>query len=422
MKTLYLECNMGTAGDILMSALAELLPDPEKFISKMNSLGLPGVRLELHKTRKSGIGGSHVRVMIDGEEEQSIDVGTEIECTDHHHAEHEDGHHEAHGHHGHDGHRGMHDIWHIINDLSVSEKVKTDALAVYDLIAKAESAVHGEPVDKIHFHEVGSLDAIADIVGVCLLLEEIGAEKILASPIHVGFGQIRCAHGILPVPAPATAEILRGVPIYGGTIRGELCTPTGAALVKHFAEGFTSMPPMSVQAIGYGMGNKDFEAVNCMRAFLGETEISGERENFEGPNDEIAELSCNLDDMTGEQIGFAAEEFLANGALDAFTQPIQMKKNRPGQMLTCLCRLADADRMAQLMLAHTTTFGIRRTLCSRYILDRKMTVTETVYGPVRIKTGTGYGIIKAKPEYEDIAKAARENEVTFAEISNALKK
>ena len=250
----------------------------------------------------------------------------------------------------HHEHRGMHDLWHIINDLPVSEKVKKDALAVYRLIAEAESTVHGEPVDKIHFHEVGSLDAIADIVGVSLLLEEIGAKKILASPIHVGFGQVKCAHGILPVPAPATAEILRGVPIYGGTIRGELCTPTGAALIKHFAEGFTSMPPMSVQAIGYGMGNKDFEAINCMRAFLGETVDGGERELYEGPNDEVAELSCNLDDMTGEQIGFAAEILLANGALDAFMQPIQMKKNRPGQMLTCLCLFSDADRMAQLML------------------------------------------------------------------------
>lgn len=306
----------------------------------------------------------------------------------------------------------MADIVEILEALPVSEKVKGDALAVYGLIAEAESAVHGEPVEAVHFHEVGALDAVTDILGVCLLMEELAPQRVLASPVHVGSGQVKCAHGILPVPAPATAYILKGVPSYGGQIRGELCTPTGAALLKHFVRDFGDRPMMATEAIGYGMGKKDFPVANCLRAFLGEGE-----EQEEG---RVVELVCNLDDMTGEEMGFSLEILMEHGALDAYIAPIQMKKSRPGHMLACLCKPEDEERLATLMLKHTTTFGVRSSDWRRRTLARSTETVDTPCGPVRVKTGKGYGVTKSKAEYEDLAKLAKESDASLAEIRKRI--
>ena len=253
MKTLYLDCNMGAAGDMLSAALLELLPPEERpgFIDELNALGIPGVEFTAQPSVKCGITGTHMEVSVNGH--------TEGEEHHHEHEHHEHEHHHEHGHtHGHH-HSGMHDIEHIVSGhLNVSEKVKSDVLA------------HGVPVTEIHFHEVGAMDAVADVTAVCLLMDRLSPEQVIVSPVHVGSGQVRCAHGILPVPAPATAHILTGVPIYGGEIEGELCTPTGAALLKHFATKFGGMPIMTLLQVGYGMGSKDFEAANCVRAMLGE--------------------------------------------------------------------------------------------------------------------------------------------------------
>lgn len=310
----------------------------------------------------------------------------------------------------------MADIEHLLAHLPVSEQVRENALAVYRLIAQAESHAHGQPVSQIHFHEVGTMDAVADVVGVCMLMERIGAQKILASAVHVGSGQVRCAHGVLPVPAPATAHILQGVPTYGGEIAGELCTPTGAALLRHFAQGFGPMPALCASAIGYGMGTKDFAAANCVRAFLGD-DGAGEG----GPNGEIALLSCNLDDMPGEDLGFAQQALLDEGALDVYTLPIGMKKNRPAVLLCCICQPDAADKLAAAMLRHTSTFGVRKTLCQRYMLSRSFEQVQTPCGAVRIKTGQGYGVKKSKAEYEDIARIAREQGISLAEARELLK-
>lgn len=293
--------------------------------------------------------------------------------------------------------------------------VRAHALAVYRLIAQAESHAHGQPISQIHFHEVGSMDAVADVVGVCMLMERIGAQRILASAVHVGSGQVRCAHGVLPVPAPATAHILQGVPTYGGEIAGELCTPTGAALLRHFAQGFGPMPALCASAIGYGMGTKDFAAANCVRAFLGD-DGAGEG----GPNGEIALLCCNLDDMPGEDLGFAQQALLSEGALDVYTLPIGMKKSRPAVLLCCICEPSAADRLAAAILRHTSTFGVRKTLCQRYMLSRSFEQVSTPHGDVRIKTGQGYGVSKSKPEYEDIARIAREQGISLAEARALL--
>ena len=423
MKTLYIECAMGAAGDMLMAALLELLPDPDRFMEKINSLGIPGVAVARQTSVKCGITGTHISVSVRGVEEESADVHEHDHPHDH---DHPHGHDHAHSHthpHAHEqenaaehDHSGMKDIADLISSLPVSPSVREHALAVYALLAEAEAHVHGRPVSEVHFHEVGTMDAVADIVGVCMLMGELAPDRVVVSPVHVGSGQVRCAHGILPVPAPATAYLLRGVPTYGGAVRGELCTPTGAALLKHFAADFGHMPIMQVQAIGYGMGKKDFEAANCVRVMLGSSSTHN------GPNGEIIQLSCNLDDMTGEALGFAQQALLELGALDVFTVPIQMKKSRPGQMLVCLCRLKDADSLAQAMLKHTTTFGVRSELCKRYMLDRHFETVESKWGPIRRKTGGGYGVTKSKFEYDDIARAAKEHGIPIAEIYRSLER
>ena len=432
MKTLYLECNMGAAGDMLTAALLELHPDPQGFVERMNRLGLPGVVFAAQPAVKCGITGTQVSVTVGGEEEESHDVPlhTHVHETaqDEAHHGHEHGHEHTHDHthehthehdhahthghgHGHHHHAGMGDIRHILSHLDIPQPVRQDAEAVYQLIAQAESHAHGRPVEEIHFHEVGTLDAVTDVVAVCWLLHDLAPEQIVASPVHVGCGQVRCAHGILPVPAPATAYILQGVPTYGGSVQGELCTPTGAALLKHFVQRFGSSPVMRVEKTGYGMGKKDFEAANCVRAMLGQTQEESTA---------IAQLACNLDDMTPEALGFAQERLWEAGALDVTTAPIGMKKNRPGVQLTCLCRLEDREKLVSVLFAHTTTLGVRESLCTRYTLARSQRTVETEHGPVRVKEARGWGVTREKPEYEDVANIAREHGLTLDQVKELL--
>lgn len=285
--------------------------------------------------------------------------------------------------------------------------MKKDACAVYRIIADAESEVHGKDVYEIHFHEVGNMDAVADVVGVCMLINELKPDRILASPVHVGSGSVKCAHGTLPVPAPATALILEGVPIYSGSIQGELCTPTGAALLKYFAGDFCAMPPIRVEKIGYGIGTRDFEAANVLRAFLGETE-----EKREG----VYELCANIDDMTGEDIAYAAERILKGGALDVYTVPIGMKKGRPGVMLCALCKEENREETARLIFNHTSTIGVREQFFTRRTLERREVEIETNFGTVRGKEAYGYGVKKIKPEHDDLIKLAEEKNIAISEI------
>ena len=468
MKTIYIDCGMGAAGDMLTAALLELLPDRDGFVEELNALGIPGVKYQKEASVKCGITGTHMRVTIDGAEEESHDHHDHDhdhdhhhhhdDDHDHHHHDHDDDHHHHHedddhshdhDHHHHDDdhdhhhdhdhdqdhdhhhshhHASMHDIEHIVRDhLHLPTSVQDDAMAVYQLIAEAESHAHGVPVTEIHFHEVGTMDAIADVVAVCLLMNKLAAEKIVVSPIHVGSGQVHCAHGILPVPAPATAFILKDAPIYGGAIKGELCTPTGAALLKHFATEFGSMPVMNVKSIGYGMGKKDFEVANCVRVMLGETLASKEsgeptcssEKKIENPalqaDEKVYELSCNVDDMTGEEVGFAMERLFEAGARDVYTIPIGMKKNRPGILIRVLCVKADKERIVEAIFRHTTTIGIRECELSRYILNREMNHLETPYGTVHQKTSSGYGVKREKLEFEDLAKIAREQGISLWE-------
>ena len=392
MKTLYLDCQMGAAGDMLAAALLELCPDKEEMLRRLNALGLPGVRYQAEKSVKCGILGTHLSVTVDGEEEG-----------EHHHDHHE--HHHA--------HHELHDIRHIVSHLEIPEAVREDVMAVYDCIAQAESRVHGVAVEQIHFHEVGAMDAVADVTAVCLLMHTLGNPKVVASPIHVGSGQVHCAHGVLPVPAPATALLLEGIPTYGGSIWGELCTPTGAALLRHFVSEFGPQPAMVVEKIGYGCGKKDFERPNCVRAMLGQSQDT---------QGDIWELACNLDDITGEEVGFAMERLLEAGALDVYTTAIGMKKNRPGVLLTCLCQEQQRDAMVKLLFLYTTTLGVRERPWSRRTLARTMETRDTEYGPVRVKTVSGFGVQREKAEFEDLARIARDKGISLRQAAEAAKK
>lgn len=411
MKTLYLDCSMGAAGDMLAAALLELLPDPDAFVAELNALAIPDVKFSRETSVKCGITGTHLQVTVHGEEE---------DAHDHHHAHSHDHHHDhAHAHHHdhahiHHHHASLHNIEHIVRGhLSLPATVADNVMAVYRLIADAESKAHGKPVSEIHFHEVGTMDAIADITAVCLLMHRLAPDEIIVSPVHVGSGQVHCAHGILPVPAPATATILQDVPIYGGSIQGELCTPTGAALLKHFADSFGEMPVMRTSAIGYGMGQKDFPAANCVRALLGERSAA---------SDDVIELCCNIDDMTGEAIGYAFDKLFAAGALDVYTIPIGMKKSRPGHLLHVICREADKDALVHALFAHTTTIGVRENHFRRYTLDRHIETIETADGPVRRKCSTGYGVSREKFEHDDLARIADAQGLSLREAEARVRK
>ena len=419
MKLLYLDLSMGAAGDMLTSALLELVEDPAAFVRELNALGLPQVTFRADQTAKCGILGTHMTVLVDGTEEVSLDDHEHSHTHEHDHThehEHEHDHEHDHTHH----HTSLKDVEQILAGLPVSEKVRRDALGVYQLIAQAESQAHGKPVEEIHFHEVGTMDAIADVTAVCLLMERLAPEKIVASPVHVGSGHVHCAHGILPVPAPATAWLLQGIPSYGGSVQGELCTPTGAALLKYYVNEFGPQPEMAVSAIGYGMGKKDFPQANCVRAMLGETEPAAQVSASQGSMDVIYSLSCNVDDMTAEKIAYATEKLLEAGARDVFTLPLGMKRSRPGIMIQVLCGEEDRKRLAKLLFLHTTTLGVRETRMDRYVLDRTLEQVQTPYGPVTRKISTGYGVYRKKYEYADLARIADEQGISLETVQRVL--
>ena len=427
MKTIYIECNMGAAGDMLTAALLEVQDDPQKVLNELNALGIPGVEYVAERTEKCGIRGTHMRVFVHGQEEDEHlhdehehhhhhdhDHGHELHDEGHTHTTDEHEHHHDHEHeHSHHHHAGLKDIHEIIESLQLSDTVRNNVIKVYDLLAEAESHVHGTTVDEIHFHEVGTMDAVADITAVCYLLDRLGVDRVLVSPVHVGSGTVKCAHGILPVPAPATAYLCRDVPVYSTEIRGELCTPTGMALLKTFADSFGPMPVMRTSRIGYGMGRKDFPVANCVRVFLGETEEQGGK---------VIELDFNVDDMTGEEIGFATERLLEGGAREVFTTPVYMKKNRPGILFSVLCTEDTKQDMVSLIFKHTTTLGIRETKKDRYTMERHIEREQTPYGEVRRKISSGYGQQKEKQEFEDLARIAKTENLNLFDTRKLTKK
>lgn len=436
MRILYLDLGMGIAGDMFSAALFDLLNEDQKqeYLKTVNSLGLDGVRVSAETVSSSGICGVHMRVLVHGQEEVGQDLHEKDQEIDRHEGhqlsqgadQHEDcqpepetdrkgerllehrTHRSEHSH----THHGIGEIHHIVAGFDISEEVKSHILAIYEEIAKAESAVHGMPVEEIHFHEVGSLDAIVDVTSACLLMDMLAADRVTASPVRVGYGQVRAAHGLLPVPAPATALLLRGLPVYAGQIEGELCTPTGAAIIRHFVRDFGPMPAMRLSEIGYGIGGKKYTSLNAVRAFLGETDREGDR---------ICELTCNLDDMTAERLGFAMDRLYAAGAVEVYMVPATMKKSRPGVVLVVLCQEEQRQALVESIFKYTTTLGIRESIQQRYILGRRIETVDTDLGPIRKKLALGYGVNRAKYEYDDLARIARERSCSIEDVIAGIK-
>ncbi len=392
---LYIECKMGAAGDMLMAALYELLEDGQKkeFIHTMNGLYPKDICVTPLPDTKCGILGTHMKVEVLGQEEEP--------------------HNHNHDHHDH-VHYSYQMILTSIDALSLPEEVKQHAKEVYRRIGEAEAKVHGSTLEQIHFHEVGSMDAIADVIGNCLLLHMLAPEKVIVSPIHVGNGTVHCAHGILPVPAPATEAILTGVPYYTGDIMTELCTPTGAALLTHFADDFGPMPSMMIEKSGKGTGHKEFKIANMVRVFLGNLT------DADANADQILEISCNIDDMTGEDLGYAMDKLLEEGALDVFYTPIQMKKNRPGTLLRAFCKPEEQDKFTRLFLKHTTSRGVRYQFYQRTKMTARFEEITSELGTVHLKINEGLGITKSKLEYDDLKKLADATGKSLAEIRSIL--
>lgn len=390
MKTLFLECNMGAAGDMLMAALWELTEDKETALECIHSIGLPHTSISFDNTVTCGISCTKAHVVIAGEEEEQNHT---------HNASHH--------------HFTLSDVYEIIDNLNISDNVKEKSKSVYNTIAAAESKVHNTDVAMVHFHELGMLDAIADVVVCCFLIESLNADKIVVSPINVGRGTVKCAHGLVPVPAPATAQILIGIPYYQSHISGELCTPTGAAILKTFADDFSDMPVMTVKSIGYGAGSKEFEQVNCIRAFLGEIENNS--------SDEVIELVCNVDDMTAEELSFACEKLFSSDALDVYTQPAYMKKGRLGTVITVLCREENKKNIIKCIFKYTSTIGIREHICKRYVLDRKEELIKSPLGEIRAKCSSGFGVEKIKYEFDDLKRIADKKNMSVFEVKKLLK-
>ena len=388
---------------MIAGALLDLVPDRNASLARLNEMGIPGVHAEASDVSRCGIRGTGVTVSVGGEieghdhphahEVEHIHEHAQVHAHDNEHSH--DHHHEHHHDHEHEHHHAsMDEILAIVDAMPVSDGVKSDVKAVYELIAAAESKAHGVEVSEVHFHEVGAKDAVFDIAAAAMLLEEISPDRILASVPEVGGGFAKCAHGVVPVPAPATVNLLEGVAFSSGAADCELLTPTGAALLRHFAASFGPMPVMAVEKVGIGCGARDIPGrPNILRAFLGE-----ERGGEGSPNGRVTELKANIDDMTGEELAYACAKLRAFGALDVSLVPAAMKKGRAGQILEVLCRPENADALAAAILRETSTFGVRRADLSRYELDRTI---EAGADGVRVKKGAGYGVEKSKREFDD---------------------
>ena len=395
MKTLYMDCQMGAAGDMLSAALLELTPDQDAALAELNSLGIPGVEFVRETLVKCGIAATHLSVRVHGEEEGS-----------HHHCHH--------GHEHHHEHHSLADILRLVESLALGEKAKADVAKVYKAIAAAESRAHGRPVGEVHFHEVGALDAVADIAAFCHLMNRLAPDEVVVSPVNVGSGTVECAHGTLGVPAPATAFLLQGMPSYSdGEIVGELCTPTGAALLKTFASSFGPQPLMKSEAIGFGAGRKDFPRANVVRATFGEKLAPL------AADETICELDFNVDDMTGEELSFASERIFAAGAKDVSFVHIVMKKGRPGILACVMCKEEDKARVVSAIFANTSTLGIREKTCLRYVLTRNIEEVSLSDGSiVRRKVASGHGVSRAKWETDDLAAYARRRGISLADAES----
>jgi uncharacterized protein (TIGR00299 family) protein len=392
-RTLYLDCFAGASGDMLVGAMLDSGLDFELLRSALLKLGVEGYELSLGRVDRSGISAAKFDVHLTGEP---------------HSHEHHHNHEHSHGHRRQSHHRSLSEIKGIISSSNLSELVKQRAQAIFQRIGEAEAKIHNVQIETVHFHEVGAIDSIVDIVGACVAFDALKIERIISSPLHVGSGTFQCAHGTYPVPGPATAELLKGVPIYSKDVEGELVTPTGAAIISTLAEGYGLMPMMKIENIGYGAGTRDYPKFpNALRAIIGELEEDADR-----TPGAVTIIEANIDDLNAQVFGYLMEKALSAGALDIFYTPVQMKKNRPGVLLTLLCTPPDRERMCDLIFRETTTLGVRYRNEQREILTREFVTVETEYGPITVKVSRARDgrVMNASPEFEDVASRLRRAE------------
>jgi uncharacterized protein (TIGR00299 family) protein len=386
MKIAYFDCFCGAAGDMIVGACLDAGADESVLRAELAKLQLSEVDLHIEKVTKNGISATLFHPQI---------------------KEH------AHSH----KHRRLPHIIELIHQAELSETVKSQAIRIFERLAQTEAKIHATDPDKIHFHEVGAADAIMDIVGACVALESLGVEKIYGSALAVGSGTVMCAHGVLPAPAPATAELIKGIPLRSSEAKGELLTPTGAAILTTLAEEFGPLPAMTMERIGYGAGQRDLDNIpNVLRLLVGQsnTGLAGIIA------DEVVVLEANLDDATAELIGHVTEQLLRAGALDVFCTSIAMKKNRPGIQISVLTQSAEAPKLETILLTESTTFGVRRHSCLRSTLPREVRTVNTEYGPIRIKVGYLDGKpVTVSPEYDDCVQAAQKHQIPLKKVFTA---
>ena len=417
MRIAYLDCFSGISGDMFLGALIDAGVPVRVFEEAVAALNI-GAKLAISRVDRSGITATKVDVLVDGEvpAEKTPHDHSHAHGHDHphtHSSEHEHAH--DHGHeHKHFHGRGLSEIREIIQNSAIAAQAKTTAIAVFEALGAAESKIHNVPIETIHFHEVGAVDALVDIVCAAIGADHLAVDEWVCSPLNVGGGTIQCAHGTFPVPAPATLELLKDAPVFSSGPQKELVTPTGAAIVKTLVNRFSSFPPMKVKATGYGAGTRDFPAhANVVRLTLGDSQA----EFIQPPQDTVTVLEANIDDLNPQVFGYVVEQLLAAGALDTFGMPVQMKKGRPGMLLTVLARPEDSNRLTQILFTETTTLGVRRREEQRCILDRQFEVVHTRWGDVRMKIASLDGkVTNYAPEFEDCRHLAAKYHIPLKQV------
>jgi pyridinium-3,5-bisthiocarboxylic acid mononucleotide nickel chelatase len=443
MRIAYIECFSGISGDMFLGALVDAGVPPRLLEEAVAALNV-GASLKISRVVRSGISATKVDVWVDGEKDlpreefwAKENVARALLPAD---ASHEPGHedHDHHSHpHSHESHhdhaddasragvpaphkrshgRHLSEIKKIIGGAAISESAKATAIGIFEALGAAEAKIHATSIEKVHFHEVGAVDAIVDIVCAAVGAEALGVDQIICSPLNIGGGSVQCAHGTIPVPAPATVELLKDAPVYSSGLQVELVTPTGAAIIKTLASRFAAFPEMKIEKAGYGAGSRDFPGhPNVVRLVIGESQASALASKTS--SETITVLEANLDDLNPQVFGYVMDRLFEEGALDAFGVPVQMKKSRPGTLLTVLCKPEDASKLTQLIFTETTTLGVRRREEIRQALSRRWKNVRTPWGEVRIKIASMNGTVtNYAPEYEDCRRIAAERHVPLKTV------
>ncbi len=425
-RILYFDSFAGISGDMSIGALIDLGLDPSDVIDEIKKLGVKGYDIEIKKISRYSFSGTDVTVTLNGEVDCVHEHDHGGHTHDHGGHTHDHGH--GHSHHHDENERNLSNIVHIIRSSGISEKAKKIAISIFGEIAKAEAAVHGKLLSEVHFHEVGAIDSIVDIVGTAICIDMLKVDRIFCSPVHEGQGFVNCKHGRLPIPVPAVVKMLggSGISIVQEDIQAELVTPTGFGILKTVSEGCGKMPEMQVESVGYGFGKTETGRLNALRVILGtsaeKTEEPDRGHNADKVLDRVTLMETNIDNTTGEILGYTMDKLMKAGALDAYFTPIQMKKNRPAAMLSVLCKTGDTEKLSDIIFMETSTIGIRVQELERITLNREVRTVQTELGEVRVKLVSVSGLERVQPEYEDCVKIAEKNNLSLNEVYEIVKR